>query len=77
MVAPSHTTSSLPRLWRSNCRKKATTVAPVNACSWLWVNSRLSAVTPPGTDRWSRVSGARKPGVCPRGAYVRATQGRA
>ncbi len=68
-------TSSLPRTCRRSWRRKATIAGPRNASCWTWVNSLPSGVTALMADRWSRVSGARKTGVCPRGASVRATNG--
>jgi hypothetical protein len=39
------------------------------------MNSRPSRVMPLIAERWSRVKGTRRPGVCPRGAHVRTAIG--
>jgi hypothetical protein len=51
MLAPSHSTSSLPRICRMTYRRNATTSGPYSARSCSWTTSRPSGVIALMTDR--------------------------
>ena len=62
-------------MWRIKCLRNSIVGRPLSEVGRTRAEIRPVGVTPPRTERWSRVCHSWRIGVCPSGAYVRTRPG--